>query len=249
MRLYSNLIVTGLVAASATAYDEVVSSLRTRIIRPELMDDAPEADVVPCLRDLVRINRRLGGHGVLLRMLDSVVRPADEFTLLDVGAATGDTAAAIAGSFPGASVISLDRDLFHVSGGRGTRVCADGFRLPFRSRAVDFVFCSLFLHHFEDERVVEFFREAARVAGRAVLVSDLERRLAPFMFLPATRWLFRWCDLTIHDGRISVAAGFRSGELLRLANRAGLGEARERIHRPAFRVSLVAPVNGAMASQ
>jgi hypothetical protein len=233
----------------STAYDEVVSSLRTRITKPELMDDAPEAEVLPCLRDLACINRRFGGHGVLLRMLGSVVRPADQFTLLDVGAATGDTGAAIAGSFPGARVISLDRDYLHVSNGRGNRVCGDGFRLPVRSRAVDFVFCSLFLHHFEDERIVEFFREAARVARRAVLISDLERRLAPYLFLPATRWLFRWCDLTIHDGRISVAAGFRSGELLHLANQAGLGGAREKIHRPAFRISLVAPVNGAAASQ
>jgi len=213
------------------------------------MDDAPEAEVVPCLRDLVRINRWFGGHGVLLRMLRSMVRPVDEFTLLDVGAATGDTAAAIAGSFPGARVISLDRDYLHVSNGRGNRICGDGFRLPFRSRAVDFVFCSLFLHHFEDERVVEFFREAARVAARAVLISDLERRLAPYVFLPATRWLFRWCDLTVHDGRISVAAGFRSGELLRLAKQAGFREAREKIHRPAFRVSLVAPVNGAAGTK
>jgi hypothetical protein len=235
--------------AAATAYDEVVSSLRTRIIKPELMDDAPEAEVVPCLRDLVRINRWFGGHGVLLRMLSSVVRPADEFTLLDVGAATGDTAAAIAGTFPGARVISLDRDFFHVSNGRGNRICGDGFRLPFRSHAVDFVFCSLFLHHFEEERIVEFFREAARVARRAVLISDLERRLAPYVFLPATRWLFRWCDLTLHDGRISVAAGFRRGELLRLAKQAGLGGAREKTYRPAFRISLVAPVNGAAASK
>lgn len=235
--------------SAATAYHEVVSSLRTRIIKPELMDDAPEAQVVPCLRDLVRINRWFGGHGVLLRMLGSVARPADGFTLLDVGAATGDTAAAIAGSFPGARVISLDRDFLHVSKGRGNRICGDGFRLPVRSGAVDFVFCSLFLHHFEDERVVEFLREAARVARRAVLISDLERRLAPYVFLPATRWLFRWCDLTLHDGRISVAAGFRSGELLRLAKQAGLGTAREKIHRPSFRISLIAPVNGAAASK
>ena len=234
---------------AATAYDEVVSSLRTRIIKPELMDDAPEAEVVPCLRDLVRINRWFGGHGVLLRMLGGMVQAADGFTLLDVGAATGDTAAAIAGRFPGARVISLDRDFLHVSNGRGNRICGDGFHLPLRSSAVDFVCCSLFLHHFEDERIVDFFREAARVARRAVLISDLERHLAPYVFLPATRWLFRWCDLTLHDGRISVAAGFRHGELLRLANQAGLGGAREKIHRPAFRVSLVAPVNGTGASK
>jgi SAM-dependent methyltransferase len=220
----------------------MVSSLRSRVIRPELMDDAPEPEALRTLQDLVRINCWFGGHGVLLKILARVADPADRFTLLDVGAATGDTAAVVSNSYSRASVISLDRDFFHVRNGHGQRVCGDGFRLPFSNRSVDFVYCSLFLHHFPDEKIVEFLREARRVAKRAILINDLERRLVPHWFLPATRRLFGWARMTVHDGRISVAAGFRRGELPRLAREAGLGEAREQIHRPAFRISVIAPV-------
>jgi SAM-dependent methyltransferase len=226
----------------------VVFSLRQRVIRPEFLDDAPEPEALRSLQDLVRINCRFGGHGVLARMISSVARPAEEFTFLDVGAATGDSVRVVSNNYPRAGVIALDRDFFHVRNGLGQRVCGDGFRLPFRDRAVDFVFCSLFLHHFPDEEIVELLREAARVARRAVLLSDLERRLLPYLFLPATRWLFGWRHLTVHDGPISVAAGFRRGELLRLAKEAGLVQAREQVHWPAFRISLIAQVPGQNAA-
>jgi len=62
------------------------------------------------------------------------------------------------------------------------------------------------------------------------------------LFLPATRWLFGWQCITIHDGPVSVAAAFRKRELLHLAREAGLRDAREHLHRPAFRISLVARV-------
>ena len=223
-----------------------MASFRHRVIRPELMDDAPEEDALPCLRDLVRINCRLGGHGVLLKTLGAVATPEDHFTLLDVGAATCDTAWVVSSRYPRSRVISLDRDFFHVSNGHGQRICGDAFRLPFVDRAVDFVACSLFLHHFSDEQIVDFLREAARVAKRAILINDLERHVLPYWFLPATRWLFRWQSMTVHDGRISVAAGFRRGELQRLAEAAGLTGVREWVHRPAFRISAIATVSAAM---
>ena len=217
-------------------------NLRKRVIRPELLDDAPEAEAAENLDDLVRINRRLGGHALLLKMLGEVATPAEEFTFLDVGAATGDNGAAAARAFPGARVVSLDRDFFHLSRGGGRRVCGNGFQLPFRDGRFDFVFAALFLHHFPDEQVVALLREFARVARRAVLVNDLERHILPWLFLPATRRLFGWHRISVHDGVVSVAAAFRRGELSVLARAAGLREVRERVHRPAFRISLIARV-------
>jgi hypothetical protein len=215
-------------------------SLRHRVIRPELLDDAPEPEALRNLHDLVRINDRLGGHGVLLRLLASQVTPVDHFNLLDVGAAIGDSARIVSGSYSGAQVFSLDRDFFHIASGTGPRVCADGFRLPIRDQAVDFVLYSLFLHHFTDEQIVRLMLEGSRVARRAVLVNDLERRFLPWCFLPATRWIFGWERINLHDGPISVAAGFRTGELARLAREAGFRQISEQVHRPSFRISLIA---------
>jgi len=215
-------------------------SLRQRVIRPELLDHAPEPDALRNLRNLVRINELLGGHGVLRRMLAEVAQPGGRFTVLDVGSAMGDADWVITDACPGARAISLDSSFLHVSQAAGPRICADGFRLPVRDGSVDFVLCSLFLHHFTDDEIIQLLREAGRVAVHAVLVNDLERRLWPWLFLPATRWLFGWDPITLHDGPVSVAAGFRAGELARLAREAGFTRVRERVHRPSFRVSLIA---------
>jgi len=219
-----------------------VPSLRARIIRPELLENSPETEAAANLDDLVRINRRLGGHALLLKMLAEVALPSEEFTFLDVGAATGDNGAEVSRVYAGARVVSLDRSFFHLSRGAGPRVCGDGFHLPLRDGSMDFVFSALFLHHFADAEVLALFREFARVARRAVLVNDLERHVLAWLFLPATRWLFGWHRITLHDGPVSVAAAFRKGELSELARKAGLRELREQLHRPAFRISLVGRV-------
>ena len=221
---------------------EIVPNLRYRAIRPELLDEAPEAEAVQSLRDLVRINCRLGGHSILLGMLSRLVGRTDAFTFLDVGSGSGDAAALVRANYAAAGAISLDRDFFHVSQGGGPRICGDAFTLPFPNGAVDLVHCSLFLHHFTDDQAVALLGEFRRVARRFVLVSDLERRLVPWGFIPATRWLFHWHPLTLHDAPVSVAAAFRADEMVALAERAGLAGAEVRTHRPAFRLSLVAPV-------
>jgi hypothetical protein len=119
---------------------------------------------------------------------------------------------------------------------------ADAFRLPFRPASFDFVFSSLFLHHFTNEQVVDLFGNFRSVARRAVLAIDLDRGPLAYHFLPNTRWLFRWHDITISDGQISVAAALTKDELLALALRAGLENAKVRVHRPWSRLSLIAQV-------
>jgi hypothetical protein len=72
------------------------------------------------------------------------------------------------------------------------------------------------------------------------MVFDLERSIVPYLFLPATRYLFDWKSITVRDGMISVRASFRKAELRTLAEKAGLRNIEVTAHRPAFRISLVA---------
>ena len=150
--------------------------------------------------------------------------------------------AAIRRSFPNARVTSLDYKADHLSEAAEPKVAGDAFHLPFRPASFDFVFSSLFLHHFTNEQVVDLFASFRTIARRAVLAIDLDRGPLAYYFLPNTRWLFGWHDITINDGQISVGAAFKREELLTLAGRAGLGRARVRVHRPWSRLSLVAPV-------
>src|SRR5579863_7212451 len=163
-----------------------------RLIRPELLDHLSPEDARPNLMDLVRINRNLGGHSVVCKALARVAGAGEAFTLLDVGAASGDSARLITERFPRACVISLDQNEVNLSAAPRPKVIANAFHLPFPNESFDFVFTSLFLHHFEDSQVVVLLRSFYAVARRALVVCDLERHILPYVFLPATKYLFGW---------------------------------------------------------
>ncbi|HYL75688.1 MAG TPA: methyltransferase domain-containing protein [Bryobacteraceae bacterium] len=194
------------------------------------------------LRDLVRVNKYLGGYGVLRRIVGEFARPDESFSILDIGAASGDMGAAVRRYYPRAAVTSLDRKENHLAVAADPKLVADAFRLPFRERSFDLVFSSLFLHHFSNEEIVKLLASFATVARRAVLAIDLERGPLAYYFMPSTRWLMRWREITVHDGQISVQAAFKREELLELAREAGLARARVTQHRPWARLSLVAPL-------
>jgi len=211
-----------------------------RLIEPELLDHAPAEAARRNLADLVRINERFGGHSTLRDTLDSVAKREESFTLLDIGAASGDSAKLIRELYPRASVTDLDNNIVNLSAATQPKVIADAFALPFKPGSFDFVLASLFLHHFTDEQVTCLLASFYSIARRALLVCDLERHIAPYLFLPASWPFFRWSQLTLHDGMVSVRAAFRPRELLHLSKNAGIGRVEIRVHRPAFRIALVA---------
>ena len=212
-----------------------------RVLRSERLESSAPAAVERNLRDIARINRWFGGHRTLLKLLKEFVEPADHFSILDVGAASGDMGKCIAKRYPNANVISLDRQPIHLKRARPPKVAADAFKLPFANGTFDFVMCSFFLHHFSDSEIADLLQEMRRVARRALIVLDLERHPLAYSFLPLTRLLFGWSDLTVHDGCISVEAAFTREELATLGLTLRPSWATTRLHFPWFRLSLVVP--------
>jgi SAM-dependent methyltransferase len=210
-----------------------------RVLKPELLDSAGHELRDLNLQDIVRINRWCGGHRVLLRVLRDLVSSRERFSVLDVGAASGDMGQCIGEVFPNARVLLTDYRLAHLRNTALPRVAADAFRLPFLPGTFDFVICSSVLHHFPDGQVVDLIRKTRSFARRALIIIDLERHPIPYYFLPSTRRVFGWSTLTLHDGPISVAAGFRAEELASLTHAAGAGAVTVRKHRPWFRLSAV----------
>jgi SAM-dependent methyltransferase len=174
-------------------------------------------------------------------VLKDLAPPQKPFSVLDVGAGSGDMGQCIRRRFPNATVVSLDHRTHHLRNAAGPRVAADALQLPFLPNAFDFVLCSSVLHHFPSGQVVELIAELRGFARRALIVLDLERHPFAYHFLPMTRRLFAWSALTLHDGPISVAAGFRTNELARLALAAGVNNVVVRRHWPWFRLSVVVP--------
>ena len=200
--------------------------------------DYTPAEYEVCLSELRKVNRWLGDARALARsVLPGVGRDgAREFSLLDVGAGTGELLRDVAlwgrGRGAEAHLVGLElneraaRGVLEESRGfveiRAVR--GDALRLPFADSSFDYVMCSLFTHHFRDEACVRVLREMARVARRRVYVIDLHRHPVAYYFYTTVGRLFLHNRLVREDGALSILRGFRPGELGRLAERAGLSD-------------------------
>ncbi len=214
-------------------------SLPGRVIEPEWLDGTQPDKARNSLADLTRLNRYWGGYSSLVRLLrDAGLSRDQHFTVLDVGAASGDMGRELRRLCSGSRVVSVDYTAHHLDPAPPPKLVADAFQLPFSAESFDYVFSSLFLHHFTDEQIVSLLSSSRQVARRAVLAIDLERSWIPYHFVPATRMVLGWDPITVHDAPISVAAGFRAWELKRLAEQAGLREVQVRTNGFAFRLTL-----------
>lgn len=210
----------------------------------ELLDagGAPPDQVARSLADLRRINRWLGGSRVLAKILTGEVRRSgvSRFSLLDVGAASGDLALMVARRFPLCRVVVCDLKRAHLGSRAWPAVAADARALPFPDCSFDFVSVSLLLHHFADKEAVQVLQRLGRIARRAVLINDLERHWLPLWFAQTAGPALGWGLVTRHDAAASIRQAFLVEELGALALAAGFSDFQVRRHRPWFRLSLVA---------
>jgi hypothetical protein len=86
----------------------VTLNMVNRTFTRELLETAPPEAAARNLRDIARINRWFGGHAALIRMMRNFVHPQERFSVLDVGAGSGDMGQCLVRHFQNAQVISLE---------------------------------------------------------------------------------------------------------------------------------------------
>lgn len=90
----------------------------------------------------------------------------------------------------------------------------------------DAIMCSLFLHHLEDAQAVALLRRMSEMAGRLVLVNDLERGWSGLLAAHVATRLLTTSTVVHYDGPCSIEAAFTLTEARALAEAAGLRGAR-----------------------
>jgi ubiquinone/menaquinone biosynthesis C-methylase UbiE len=99
-------------------------------------------------------------------------------------------------------------------------VQADARRLPFRPGSVDFVFCTLALHHFDRGDAGRVLSEMARIAQRGAACLDLQRsRLAIAAIDLLARFILRE-PIVKHDAHVSIRRAFDANEMKALGRAA-----------------------------
>ena len=158
------------------------------------------------------------------------------FSLLDVGAGSGDIPARIATRIRkkriAARLVAIETEPVTVAvAAEKTRdypeislVQGDAMALPFRAASFDFVLASQLLHHFSEDNVVTLLRTWSKVARRAIIVSDLVRHPLAYYGIRAITRLFTRNVMTLTDAPLSVWRAFTMAEWRELFRRADVGQ-------------------------
>lgn len=107
-------------------------------------------------------------------------------------------------------------------------VQADVFDLPFEARSFDYALCAMFLHHLDEERIVEALRTMDRLARRGIIAADLLRHRRAYLWIRLMT-LFS-TPMVRHDACVSVRQALTREEVLALRDRAGVGYAQYHRH-------------------
>ena len=197
-----------------------------RVVRPEILDGLSSDD--PRARrsraDLRRINGLMGNARTVAGLLGRGHR-----RVLEIGAGDGAFARRVfwnplrdgspwsearAEGGTVSEVVLLDFQSFppvEIPGWRVERVVADVFGYLRQGERFDAIVANLFLHHFENDSLRDLL---SLVAGRTGLFVACEPRRSS-LALAGTRMLgpIGCNDVTRHDARVSVRAGFREREI------------------------------------
>ncbi len=193
------------------------------------------------------INRLLGDSRALRLSLQPYLNKdgGTPFVMLDVGAGSGElliAARRLAGGTPallvGAELSPVAvRSISALDDNQNiTAVQCDALRLPFADDSFDFAVSSLFLHHLDDGQAVTLIGEMARVSRRRFIIIDLHRHRAAYYLYRLFGPLFLQ-RFTIEDGSLSILRSRRPHEMVELARRAGIRNAKVE-RRAAFRLVL-----------
>ena len=209
-----------------------------RIYEPEWMDteEVTAEDFARCLADLATVNILTLAHRPTLSWLARVTRDLPQGTplsFLDVGSGYGDLLRAVArfAARKGFVARLAGMDLNPLSTRAAiaatppqlpiTFETSDAFAIPAEPR-YDFILCSLFTHHLDDEQIVAYLRWADARARLGWFVNDLHRsRIAYYAFAGATA-LLPFHRFVRHDGMLSIRRSFRRADWQQLVAAAGI---------------------------
>lgn len=182
-----------------------------RQLQPELLDALPpeHPDAAHSRRDLRLINALMGNHRWMVRTLDSILR-ADE-RILEIGAGTGELSRRLAAQ--GRTVDGLDLTP-RPSAWPNDREWHGSNLLTFDGYTrYDAVIGNLIFHHFTDRELVALGRSLRDSSVRVIVACEPTRSRFSQRLFAFVAPVFRANQVTLHDARVSIAAGFLADEL------------------------------------
>ncbi len=200
----------------------------------EIMDDFNIRGIVhrDTLDKIELVNRLLGGNKVTIAGLKKLLKnqPKDKMIrIIDLGCGNGDILRDIAmlgrknnysfkliGIDANASAIEYARELsetYPEINFKKINIFSDDFK----KQSYDIVLCTLFLHHFSNDELIQILRSTIKSASIGIVVNDLHRnKLAYYLF--KFIGYFTKNKVVIEDGLISILRAFKRKDLVKISN-------------------------------
>lgn len=211
-----------------------------RTDKPEIMDDfAMEGEVLrEALDKIAKINQLLGGNKLTLlgvKALLAKVPNRAEITIVDVGCGNGDMLRNLAdygvknnlnlnligidaNNFTSNHALKLSQNYPNIS-----YRCEDIFDKPFRELKYDIALCTLTLHHFKEEEILDIMTVFHTNAALGVVINDLQRSSLAYRLFQSLCFVFQLNAMSREDGLISILRGFKRKDLIDFSKKLNFG--------------------------
>ena len=211
-------------------------SSTSRSEQVEIMDDFDlQGDEMKLLlSDLKTVNTLLGGTNITLGGIKQLLKNCyanKTITILDIGCGDGeilrkcaDLSKKLGFQF---ELIGLDANPHILNTAREkskshTNIkyqTVDIFSKDATIPEHDIALCTLFIHHFPNDSIVQLLRKLANKSKAGIVINDLERSKVAFWLFKLFSFVFLKTKIAKHDGLVSIARSFRRKELQQLSEK------------------------------
>ncbi|WP_417941171.1 methyltransferase domain-containing protein [Flavobacterium sp. RS13.1] len=201
-----------------------------RTQKAEIMDDFSlhGSELRAALDQIARINQLLGGNQVTLDGIKKIIKKiaiSQTIVIADVGCGNGDMLRMLAdyGSKNNLKfkLIGIDANSFTVNYAKTLSndysnieyLCLDIFSEEFSTINYDIVLCTLTLHHFTNEQILNIITTFNNNAAIGIVINDLHRSKLAYRLFKLICIVFSLGKMSREDGLVSILRGFRKNEL------------------------------------
>lgn len=180
------------------------------------------------LNKIAHINQLLGGNKLTLHGIKKLLKKSDTskvITIADIGCGNGDMLRMIADygqkNNLNFKLIGIDANAFTVNYARSLStqysnidyICMDIFSDAFDLIQYDIVLCTLTLHHFSDEQILNIITTFNSNARIGIVINDLHRSKLAYRLFELICVVFNLNSMSREDGLVSILRGFKKKEL------------------------------------
>lgn len=210
-----------------------------RTLEAEIMDDfsLEGEELQEALDKIASINQLLGGNKLTLHGIKELLNDSNKhqsIVIADIGCGNGDMLRMLA-KFAQKNklnfkLIGIDANEFTIKYAKTLSteypnieyLCVDIFSEDFKTIKYDIVLCTLTLHHFTNNEILNIITTFNNNAIVGIIINDLHRSKLAYRLFHLICLIFNLNRMSREDGLVSILRGFKKKELQEFSEKLNL---------------------------